>query len=123
MKISTFNPMIVSKNSDEIIALFEELGFEKSHVKSDLNIEGIVSTRMKDASGFHVDVAHSDHISTDISAIRMNVDNFDEACEKLQAKGFKKASGNDKIASSATSKSTLLLSPSGFGICVCEHLK
>lgn len=26
MKITTFNPLIVSQDSDEIIALFEELG-------------------------------------------------------------------------------------------------
>ena len=31
MKITTFNPLIVSQNADEVIALFEELGFEKRH--------------------------------------------------------------------------------------------
>ncbi len=30
MQITTFNPMILSKNADEIIKLFEELGFEKN---------------------------------------------------------------------------------------------
>ena len=29
MKITTFNPLIVSKDAESIISLFEELGFEK----------------------------------------------------------------------------------------------
>ena len=31
MKITTFNPLIVSKDAESIITLFEELGFEKRH--------------------------------------------------------------------------------------------
>ena len=31
MQITTFNPMILSPKADEVIALFEELGFEKHH--------------------------------------------------------------------------------------------
>ena len=31
MQITTFNPMILSSKADEIIKLFEELGFEKRH--------------------------------------------------------------------------------------------
>ena len=38
MKITTFNPLIVSQNADEIISLFEELGFEKRHTPHDFPI-------------------------------------------------------------------------------------
>ena len=31
MKITTFNPMILSKDADEVIKLFEKLGFKKTH--------------------------------------------------------------------------------------------
>ena len=31
MKITSFNPLIVSKQAEEIVALFEELGFKKRH--------------------------------------------------------------------------------------------
>ena len=31
MKITTFNPLVVSDKADEIVALFEELGFELRH--------------------------------------------------------------------------------------------
>ena len=33
MKITAFNPLIVSAHTDEIVALFEELGFEHAHTK------------------------------------------------------------------------------------------
>ena len=35
MKITTFNPMILTKKPEEAIALFEALGFERHHHKSD----------------------------------------------------------------------------------------
>ena len=38
MKITTFNPMILSKNAEEIIKLFEELGFEKKHQKDNIDV-------------------------------------------------------------------------------------
>ena len=31
MKITSFNPLIVTSDSESIIKLFEELGFEKKH--------------------------------------------------------------------------------------------
>ena len=31
MKITTFNPLILTKDSESVIKLFEALGFEKRH--------------------------------------------------------------------------------------------
>ena len=47
---------------------------------------------MKDAKGFYVDVctANTDRIERDLTIIRMNVDDFDEAAELLKKNGFKK---------------------------------
>ena len=39
MKITTFNPLIVSQNADEIVSLFEELGFEKRHIAKEETVE------------------------------------------------------------------------------------
>ena len=33
MKITSFNPLIVAKDAEPVIKLFEELGFEKRHEK------------------------------------------------------------------------------------------
>ena len=63
---------------DELIKLFEELGFEKRHVKTGLNDEGITNVRMRDADGFHVDISAVERIPQDMTSIRMNVDSFEE---------------------------------------------
>ena len=77
--------MILSKDADEIVELFEDLGFERTHTKDDLyGHKDIVSVRMKDSNGFHVDIVHSDKITQDMVSIRMNVDNFDEARKLLE---------------------------------------
>jgi predicted RNA binding protein YcfA (HicA-like mRNA interferase family) len=34
MKITTFDPIIVSPKADDVIKVFEELGFEKTHCEA-----------------------------------------------------------------------------------------
>ena len=79
MKITGFNPSIITKDPESVIALFEALGFERTHNKvGDDEIE-FSSVRMKDANGFHVDVVETTAISRpqDIMVTRINVDDFD----------------------------------------------
>ena len=35
MKITSFNPLIITKNAADTVKLFEELGFEVKHNKKD----------------------------------------------------------------------------------------
>jgi len=125
MKITTFNPMIVTKDAESVIKLFEELGFERRHMKTGINDEDITSVRMRytgeDGKIFHVDVAEA-HTPQDITTIRMNVDNFDEAFKLLDEKGFKNAQG-DRVTETGSSKSTMMISPTGFPINITEHIK
>ena len=83
MKITGFNPQIVTKNAEPVIRLFEELGFEKRHTKEGEGgpeIPEIKSVRFKDANGFYLDVAQADvGQAQDMVTIRLNVDNFEEA--------------------------------------------
>lgn len=127
MKITSFNPLIVTKDAKAAIALFEALGFERRHKKTGINgDDDITSVRMKytseDGKVFHVDIAESARVPRDITSIRMNVDNFDEAFKMLEEKGFKNAQG-DRITDTGTSKSTMMVSPSGFSVSVTEHIK
>ncbi len=125
MKITTFNPMIVTKDPESVIALFETLGFKRRHTKTGINDEDISSVRMRyeneDGKVFHVDVA-SAPVPQDITTIRMNVRDFDEAYKMLEEKGFKNAQG-DRITETGSSKSTMMVSPSGFAINVTEHIR
>ena len=122
MKITTFNPMILSPKADELIRFFEELGFEKRHAPTvETGKSMVTSTRMKNADGFCIDIAGVDSLPRDVQIIRMNVDDFEEAYNLLIAKGFLHASGN--IVETATNKSALLTSPSGFQFDLCQHIK
>ena len=122
MKITSFNPLILSTNPEGTIELFEELGFERRHKKDGLDgREDIVGIRMKDATGFYVDVVESDNIKQDMVTIRMNVDDFDAARKLLEDRGFTAASTENVTDSS--SKSIGMFSPSGFMISLVEHIK
>ena len=123
MQITTFNPMILSKNADEIIKLFEELGFERRHKVDNIDDKDISSVRMKDANGFHVDIAQVESMERDMTTMRMNVRDFDEAYAFLKARGFKNAIGEDRAAESKSARSCLMISPSGFSIQLTQHIR
>ena len=123
MKITTFNPQIITKNAEPVIKLFEELGFEKRHNPAgigDLNVEAI---RMKDANGFYLDISMPDiDLPQDVTVIRMNVDDFDEVYHLLQEHNFKNIYG-DKTAETKSARSAIMISPSGFAINLVQHIK
>ncbi|MBR0365601.1 MAG: hypothetical protein IJH94_02220 [Clostridia bacterium] len=123
MKITTFNPQIITKNAESIMKLFEELGFIKRHDQEgigDLNVEGI---RMKSPEGYYLDISCPEaDFSRDMVGIRMNVDDFDEAYLLLLKHGFKNFYG-DKTVDTKTSRSAMMISPTGFGINLIEHKK
>ena len=121
MKITAFNPLIVSPKAEEIAALFEELGFEQAHKKEGINGH-VTSYDLKLGEDFRVDVAHSDVVPQDLTAIRMNVRDFDEAYDFLISKGFKNAQG-DTITETSSARSALMVSPSGFAISLSYHIR
>ena len=123
MQITTFNPMILSKNADEIVKLFEELGFERRHKVDNIDGKDISSVRMEDANGFHVDIAQVESMQKDMTTMRMNVRDFDEAYEFLKAHGFKNARGEDHTVESNSARSCLMISPSGFSIQLTQHIR
>lgn len=61
-------------------------------------------------------------VPKDITSIRMNVRDFDEAYKMLEEKGFKNTQGG-KITNTGSSKSTMMISPSGFTITITEHIR
>ena len=123
MKITSFNPLILTKDSESAVKMFEEMGFEKRHTIT-ISEDGkdITTVRMKDAGGFYVDVSQVDGIPQDMTLIRMNVDNFDEAYEFLKGKGFTNPKG-DHTVDTKTNKSAMMRSPSGFAFDLCQHIK
>ncbi len=122
MKITTFNPLIVTPKADEAIALFEELGFERRHnIEANTGTTDFNSVRMQDANGFHVDIANVP-VPQDMTLIRMNVDDFDEAYKFLTERGFTNSRGGQTV-DTKSNKSCMMKSPSGFAFDLCQHIK
>ncbi len=57
-----------------------------------------------------------------LTTIRMNVDDFDEAYQMLISRGFKNYYG-DQAVNTKTSKSAIMISPTGFVINLIHHIK
>ena len=123
MKITTFNPQIITKDAESVVQLFEALGFERRHTKQDIGELNVTGIRMKDANGFYLDISQSDRLPCDcIQGIRMNVDDFDEAYRLLTERGFKNFYG-DRVVDNPTSKSAIMIAPSGFVINLVQHIR
>jgi len=122
MKITSFNPLIITKDAESAIKLFEELGFERRHTKEGIGINNVKDVRMKDANGFHVDVSEGDGEWT---MIRMNVDNLEEAIAFLEERGFHKArhAAANETVDTGSSRFNIMVSASGFIFAVSEHTK
>ena len=116
MKITSFAPTIVTSKPDEVVKLFEDLGFEIQHHNEEVSDRP--SYRMKDASGFNVGIARNDAAQSDQVIIRMNVDNLEEAHDLLTSHGFR---DGPRTNDGKTSGSTGMFSPSGFAIGLVEH--
>ena len=56
MKITTFNPQIITKDMEPVIKLFEELGFEKAHKKEGVGEYDVTGIQMRDPNGFKLDM-------------------------------------------------------------------
>ena len=123
MKITTFNPQIIARDAEPIVKLFEEMGFARRHTKDaigELNVTGI---RMKDENGFHLDISQNSHLPIEsLAAIRMNVDDFDEAYQLLIIRGFRNFYG-DRVVENPSSRSAVMFAPSGYVINLVQHIR
>ncbi len=122
MKITGFCPLIVTKDPDSVVALFEALGFERKHTKEDIEGGANINYSMKDANGNRINIASSQTMERDMTSMSVNVDNFQEAYDFLISKGFVNPRG-DKVTDTSSSRATMLIAPSGFPITISEHIK
>ncbi len=123
MKITTFNPSILTSKYDDTVKLFESLGFEIRHQHEEINGIVTASTRLKNEEGFAIDINKTEKFTHDITLIRMNVDNFEECYQILKEHGFENAMGCDTTIDEQFFKGAHMISPSGFGIILMQHIK
>lgn len=123
MKITSMRPMVVTpaENVETMIETFEALGFAKKHTKSTIENSTASDVVMEDPDGHTLDVVASQVVNKDMMALRINVDNFEEACEFFESRGYHVATG--KKQSTSTSKSCMMIAETGLGITIIEHIK
>ena len=122
MKITGFRPLIVTKDAEALVKLFEELGFEKRHTKTDIEGGANTNFNMKDANGNRINITSSETVPQDLTAVSINVDDFEEAYDFFTAHGFVDPRGG-KVTDTSSSRSTMLFAPSGFAVTISEHIK
>jgi len=123
MKITTFNPMILSPKAEEVVKLFEELGFERRHAPVlPLETGDVADIRMKDSNGNNIDVADQEQLPQDVTAIRVNVDDFAKAFDMLEKYGVKNTR-KERVLVSQTGMAATMVSPSGLTIILVKHNK
>ncbi|MBR6171787.1 MAG: hypothetical protein IKQ49_01265 [Eubacterium sp.] len=122
MKITSFNPLIITRDPEAAIQVFEELGFVRRHTKEGIGETNVTDVRMKSPDGFYVDVAGGDG---EYTMIRMNVDDFDETIEFLLAHGFRKPRHEraSKTVDTGSSQYTMLVSPTGYIMAISQHFR
>ena len=122
MKITSFNPLIVTRDAEPVVRLFEALGFEKRHTKEGIGEDNATDIRMKDENGFHVDISQG---TGEWTMIRMNVDDLQEAIAFLEARGFHKARHEvaNKTIDTGSSRFNIMVSASGYILAVSQHIK
>ena len=122
MKITSFYPLIATKHEGEMKEIFQALGFEIAHIKSDFDVIPSENSIMKDELGHRVEFADLvDLFGTDKDTlmIRVNVDDLDGFVQLLTEKGFRTVVRDD----TASAKYCMMVSPYGLTIDLCEHLK
>lgn len=113
MKITGFCPIIVTKDQESVVKTFEALGFERRHKKTDIEGGANVGIAMKDANGNRISIASTTKDRADITAIQINVDNFQEAYDFFIGKGFIDPRG-DKTTVTSSDQATMLIAHPDF---------
>ena len=121
MKITTFNPLIVTKDAAPVIKLFEALGCDMHHVKEEIGEDNAMDIRMKDAEGHCLDITQG---TGEWTMIRVNVDDLEEAVALLEEHGFHKARHEvaNKTIETNSSKINIMVSPTGVILSVSQHI-
>jgi hypothetical protein len=74
MKITGFCPIIVTQDSESIMKVFEDLGFERRHTKTDIEGGANTNFNMKDANGNRINIASSQTIVGRCSHIQIRLE-------------------------------------------------
>ena len=123
MKITGFRPIIITKDAGSAVKLFEELGFETRHSKKAIEDGSYDSFILRNGDANRLVVLASKTIPRDLTGVSISVDDFQAAYDLLLAHGFVNSRGADRVTETGSSRSALLLSPTGYAVMLTQHVK
>ena len=90
MKLKTFNPAIVTRNAEAVIA-FNERVYDFKVIHKTENYLGTTDVEyvLENPDGFRLDVIYVKDQAVDCHAMRVNVDDFEAALEEYKKEGFR----------------------------------
>ena len=116
MKVSLQYSTMIVKNIEESVRFYRDvLGFSEGyHV--DFPVGGI--TIMKSPDGACVELIESPHYPVGLYSIGTDVDNLDEALERLKSKGCEPIG---EVTLTSVGRQVFIMDPNGVRICLIEH--
>lgn len=120
MEISAFYPAVVTDDAAKIIEKMKKFGFSVIHQRNISSVEGVGEYVMANANNQRMDIVSDPSVSGALHAIRVNVDNFEEAMKIYNDEGFTVFKGPNILPDS---KNVLLAAPDKPLILLMQHIK
>lgn len=120
MKITAFYPTIATNNTEKVIKDMEKLGFRIIHRRFDLFEKGDTEYVLETENGQRMDVVSCPEIEENFYAIRVNVDDFDEAMKIYAEEGYTVFKGPSILPDS---KNVTLFAPDKLPVLLMQHIK
>lgn len=119
MKIKSLYPALITSKSEETIEFMKKSGFFIVHKRNDLFEPGETEYVLENTAGNRMDIVSVPSETTDSYAVRINVDNFEDALQSCIEDGFTVLKGpNTKY----NSKNTLLRSQNNMLVFLMQHI-
>jgi len=124
MKNTGVNPLILAMDLESAISLFEDLGFEKSHIIT-INECGknITSVCMRNAEGESIDLARVEDLPDDITLLHMDEEVSEDAYEFFSDNGSRDNCDYERSFDTRNDFSSEFVSTSGFAFDLCQYYK
>lgn len=88
MKITKLYPSLAVKDPTEQLKFFKDAGYKIIHENKDVLEKGSIETTLEADNGQRIDIISTSKFEKEKHAIRMNVDDFDEALERFDKNHF-----------------------------------
>lgn len=120
MKIKRIYPSIATKDPKPALEFFKSSGYKVIHENKDVLEPGSIEMVLEADNGDRVDIISTSKFEVEKQAVRMNVDNFDDALEHFNKNDFRVFLGPQTTDSY---KICVLDSTMGLYVVLYEHLK